>query len=523
MSLGALLRDAARQDGHRLWLTTPREERTFGELWDEARRVAASLTEAGVRPGQRVAIFAGNGVEFLQTWFGSVLIGAVAVPVNTGFRAAESRYVLAHAEAVAALVDPQTAPVLEEIRDDLPHLRTVIVTQASVDTDNAVPLSALLDADPIADEAIHHPEPNEITSILYTSGTTGHPKGCLLGHDYYRIAADQVVDQMQLTCADVMLCVLPLFHMNAQLSSVAASLAARARLVLEDRFSARRFWPVVRQHRVTEFSYLGVISAALYKLPADASDRDHSLRAGFGAGVPAELHAAFEARFGVAMLEVFGMTETGMDLATRMVPERRTGTRTVGTVVPGKQVRIVDDLGKEVAVGEVGNLQVRGQGLFRGYHNDPAATAESFDGPWFRTGDLARRDADGWYYYVDRRKDIIRRAGENISSVEVETVLADHPAVELAAVIGVPDDVVGQEVKALLVLQPGYTAGPELYGDLLAHCSQRLARFKVPRYLQVLPDFPRTSSQKIQKSVLRDRYADLAGSYERPESRGTDR
>lgn len=514
MSLGALLREAAEEAGHRQWLTTPRETRTFGQFWEEARTVAAALLDRGVRPGQRVGLFAGNGLEFLLGWFGTVLAGGVAVPVNAGFRAAEARYVLDHAEAVAVFVDASTVEVMREIRDQLPQVHTVVGIRTGEEA-GLLSMDDLLRYDPLGVDEVHRPRPDDIASILYTSGTTGHPKGCLLGHEYYRIGANAVADQLQLTDADVMMCVLPLFHMNAQVSSVTTSLTTRARLILEDRFSASRFWSVVRQHSVTEFSYLGVIPAALYKLPPDPADRDNTLRVGFGAGIPADIHAAFEERFGVAMLEVFGMTETGMDLATRLVPDRKVGTRTVGTVVPGKHVRIVDDNGVEVPPGQVGHLQVYGPGLFRGYFKDPEATAQAFDGPWFRTGDLAMRDEDGWYYYVDRQKDIVRRAGENISSVEVEAVLTDHPAVANAAVIGVPDDVVGQEVKALLILQDGYSATPELFEEILQHCAQRLAAFKVPRFLQVLDEFPRTGSQKIQKSELRKRYGTAQASYER--------
>lgn len=517
-SLAQEMRDRARQHGSAIWLTTPREEVSWSQTWDGVRRTATAMRRAGVQPGDRVGIFCRNGVEFVQAWLAAQAIGATTVPVNTGFQTGEARYVLGHAGVRLLVADTDTVDVVRRARDDLARLEVVVVVGGEADEElevGEVAFAAFTDVSPLAESAVHEPAAGETASILYTSGTSGPPKGCLLGHDFFDFGARSVADQLELTDADVLLCVLPLFHMNAQASSVATSLRVGARLVLEDRFSARGFWPKVREQRVTAFSYLGIISAALAKLPPSPLDRDHHLRVAMGAGMPADLHADFEERFGVKMLEVFGMTETCIDTATRLVSDRHVGRRSLGTVVPGKQARIVDDEGRPVPDGRTGHLQVRGEGMFQGYLNDPQTTASSFDGDWFRTGDLAMRDADGWFYYVDRFKDIIRRAGENIGSVEVEAVLSGHPAVQSAAVIGVEDDVVGHEVKALVVLQDGYDESPALLDEILRHCATHLASFKVPRFLQVLPEFPRTESLKIRKADLRRSHASREETYER--------
>lgn len=517
-SLAQQLGMAARRHGSATWLITPRTDAGWEQMWEGTLRVATALRDAGVAPGDRVGIFCRNGLEFVQTWFAAQAIGATTVPVNTGFQTGEARYVLEHAEVRLLVADTTTVDVVRRARDDLPGLVAVVVVDAGPDVDlqsGEVAFTAFTDVTAMDESEVHQPTSDETTSILYTSGTSGPPKGCLLGHDFFDFGARSVADQLELTDADVMMCVLPLFHMNAQASSVATSLRVGARLVLEDRFSARGFWPKVREHDVSAFSYLGIISAALAKMPPSPTDREHRLRVAMGAGMPADLHAAFEERFGVKMLEVFGMTETCIDMATRLVADRHVGRRSLGTVVPGKQARIVDDEGQPVPDGRSGHLQVRGEGMFRGYLNDPEATASSFDGSWFRTGDLAVREADGWFYYVDRFKDIIRRAGENIGSVEVEAVLSAHPAVQSAAVIGVEDDVMGQEVKALVVLQDDYVDSADLADDILRHCATHLAAFKVPRYLQVLPEFPRTESLKIRKADLRRSHASRDETFER--------
>lgn len=515
-SLALRLGAAARRRGPATWLITPREQVGWAQAWDGVRRTATALRDAGVGPGDRVGILCRNGVEFVQTWFAAQAIGATTVPVNTGFQSGEARYVLDHAGIRLLVADASTVEVVRRCRLELPHLEVVVVVDgAGVVGPDEIDFEVFTDVPALAEDEVLVPTADESASILYTSGTSGPPKGCLLGHDYFDFGARSVASQLELTEADVMLCVLPLFHMNAQASSVATSLHVGAPLVLQDRFSARGFWPLVREHGVTAFSYLGIISAALAKLPPSPLDREHRLRVAMGAGMPADLHAPFEERFGVAMLEVFGMTETCIDLATRLVPDRHVGRRSLGTVVPDKEARIVDDESRPVPDGRPGHLQVRGAGLFQGYLDDPETTAASFDGDWFRTGDLALRDADGWFYYVDRFKDIVRRAGENIGSVEVEAVLSAHPAVQSAAVIGVEDEVVGHEVKALVVLQDGHDPSAELYDDILRHCAAHLAAFKVPRYLQALPDLPRTESLKIRKADLRRSHATLEDTYER--------
>lgn len=509
-----VLRHACRERGSQPWLTTPRHTRTPDEIWSEAARVAHGLQSEGLRPGDRVALVLGNGVEFLQAWFGVLMAGGTVVSINTGFLADEIGYVLKHCGARFAFVEPATESATRAAAATIDDCALVVSGARQVTTDDLT-LETWLAGTEIGGDRIHLPVPEETAAVLYTSGTTGPPKGCRLGPDYHRHAAAAVVKHLDLGPADVMLCVLPLFHMNAQTSSVTGSLLSGAKLILEDRFSATRFWSIVHRFGVTEFNYLGIVSAALMKQSQSKTDRDHTLRVGFGAGMPPALHTAFEERFGFPMVEVFGMTETGLDMAVPLDGDRRTGSGTMGLPVPGRQARIMTPEGAPAPEGVPGELQLRGSGLFQGYLNDPPATAAAFQDGWFRTGDLAVRDEDGWYRYVDRLKDLVRRAGENISSAEVESILCAHHGVREAAVIGVAEDVVGQEVKAVLVLQPGYDSTPSLMEDILRHCAERLAAFKVPRYLEIVDTLPRTASQKISKAALRSQPHGTTADYER--------
>ena len=498
--------------GDDTWVVAPDGEHTFASMWEVARRVAHGLRDRGVREGDVVALFLRNGVAFLEGWFGAVTLGAVAVPVNTGFKHDEARYVLEHSDAVVCVVDAATSPIVRALEGSLPNLKHVF----DIDHTGATPFEHLTGSPALEPEEVPRLAAEAPAGILYTSGTTGPPKGCLLGHDYYLEVPRSFASHLELTRDDVLLCVLPLFHMNAQTLSVLGSLTVGARLILEERFKASTFWDTVRTHRVTEINYLGVISSVLYKQPPTPHDRDHDVRVGFGAGIPAEIHEPFEQRFGFPMIEVFGMTETGFDLGVPLRGERRVGSRTIGKPVPGKEARVIAEDGGDASPDEPGDLVIRGPALFKGYYKDPDATREALtDDGWFRTGDLAKRGPDGWYYYVDRRKDLLRRAGENISSVEVETVIKRHPDVYEVAVIGAPDDVVGQEVMAVVVARPEVTPDGELAESIMRSCEERLSSFKVPRYVRFVEGLPRTRSEKIQKHHLRELYGMPDGAFER--------
>jgi crotonobetaine/carnitine-CoA ligase len=362
------------------------------------------------------------------------------------------------------------------------------------------------------------PVPSERTAnVQYTSGTTGRPKGCLLSHRYWtRIAAHLADGEPHIGLEDTMLTAQPFYYMDPQWH-VALTLYAGSTLVALDRFHPSTFWDKVREHRVTFFYCLGAMPTLLLKSPPSPEDRRHTVRGIYCSAIPPGAHAELEARWGVHWSELFGMTETGLDI--RMPAAERdgqVGTGCIGRAVADREVRVLDEQLGAAPRGDVGELVLRGVGLMDGYHGNAEATAQAFHAGWFRTGDLVRMDESGRIFYVGRRKEMIRRSGENISAAEVEEVVSSHPAVKMAACIPVPDPIREEEVKVYVVLRDGETpqsAPPAALGEF---CAERLAYFKVPRYWTYRSDLPRTPSERIAKAVLQQEPGDDGpGVYDR--------
>ena len=369
-------------------------------------------------------------------------------------------------------------------------------------------------------------------ALLYTSGTTGRPKGCVLTNTYFLNSGSwylRVGGLIQLTPgAEVMLTPLPLFHMNAMATSSMTMLMAGGCLVVLDRFHPKSWWESVRDARASIVHYLGVMPPILMSAPASTSDRDHSVKFGFGAGVDRRLHGFFETRFGFPLLEAWAMTETGggVVIAANTEP-RHVGTSCFGRPGPESEIRIIADDGREASSDEPGELLVRRAGIdpkhgfFREYLKDAEATAEAWADGWFHTGDVVRRDAEGFCYFVDRKKNVIRRSGENIAAVEVESVLLQHPNVLAAGVAAVSDDVRGEEVLACIVTNtPIDTMGRDLTAhSIVQHCLERLAYYKAPGYVAFVDALPLTSTQKIQRGALKALAAELPGQAQTVDTR----
>ncbi|HKW82529.1 MAG TPA: AMP-binding protein, partial [Burkholderiaceae bacterium] len=362
-------------------------------------------------------------------------------------------------------------------------------------------------------------------ALLYTSGTTGRPKGCILTNRYFLHAGAWyagIGGLAQLRAGEErMLTPLPLVHMNAMAYSTLAMVQTGGCLIALDRFHPGSWWASVRESRATVVHYLGVMPAMLMKAPAAASDRAHGVRFGFGAGVDRSLHAAFEERFGFPLLEAWAMTETGAGAVVIANREpRRIGTSCFGREGDEIEIELVADSGAPAGVDEPGELLVRHagadprDGFFAGYLKDPAATDEAWAGGWFHTGDIVKRGADGQLHFIDRRKNVIRRSGENISAVEVESVLLQHPRVKAAAVAAVPDAVRGDEVLACIVCDAAPAddeARRALAADIVDWCLGRLAYYKAPGHVAFVDALPLTTSQKVQRGELRTLAAALVG------------
>jgi crotonobetaine/carnitine-CoA ligase len=338
-----------------------------------------------------------------------------------------------------------------------------------------------------------------LANIQYTSGTTGFPKGCLLTHRFWQWMGAGSVDAMRIVETDTVITSQPHSYIDPQWNVVAA-LRTGAHLVLLDAFHPSTFMRDVARFGVTIFYCIGAMPTLLLKQPPAAHDREHKLGRAFCSAIPPEHHAAIEERFGAPWYEIFGMTETGVNLGVNEANhDRLVGTGCIGGALPHNEASVVDAEDRELPPGVVGELVLRGLGLMSGYHDDPAATAAFFRNGWAHTGDLVERDADWLIYYRGRRKEMIRRGGENIAPVEIETALSTHPAVTECAVAPVPDPDLGEEIKAYVVLQPGTHAdAPTLAGFL----RERIARFKVPRYWQFKQELPHTSSEKVAKHEL---------------------
>jgi acyl-CoA synthetase (AMP-forming)/AMP-acid ligase II len=483
-SVGDLVRAAALRFGDRDALRFGSDRLSFAELEAATDSVAGAFAAKGVMAGDRVALMLPNGLDFPVCWLALLKLGAVAVPVNTGLKSADLHHVLAD-----ALVSLAIAP--EELEDlvTAAGVAPVAEVRAVVDANSTTPLGSTLTA------------PETLANLQYTSGTTGLPKACMLTHDYWLRLGWLVAGQCELTTEDVVLTAQPFTYMDPQWN-VVMCLIAGATLVILPRFSARGFWNSVRESEATFFYILGTMPQLLLKQSRDVLDRQNDVRLVLCSGIVPALHATLEERWGAPWREAYGMTETGADLFTRSWEHETVGTGTVGRAVPTKEVRIVDDAGCEVSAGQPGELCVRGRPMMSGYWNRPDATAAAIRNGWMHTGDIARADEAGRIYLLGRKKDIVRRGGENIACAEVEGVLLQLSAIASAALVPEPDELFGEEPKAFVQLIRGQAQDVATARMILEFARERLARFKVPRFVAFVDEFPRTPSEKIDKPRL---------------------
>ncbi len=344
---------------------------------------------------------------------------------------------------------------------------------------------------------------DDLTNIFYTSGTTGPPKGCAVGHDYWVRFADLMAELYSITAADRMICCLQFFY-NDPPWMLLLALRAGTSMVAMRKFSVSRYWRVVRDLDVTVLFGIASTASLLLKAPASPGDRQHKVRLSIQVGIPAPLHQDLVERWGVPWVEAYGLTETGVIVSAPVgQASQLIGSGSIGRPCPGADVRIHNPDGTEAADGQPGEIVVRAPGLMRGYLNKPQETAETFRGGWLHTGDLGRRDTAGYLYFAGRIKDVIRRAGENIAAAEVETVLRSHPGVLEVAAVPVPDDLLGEEVKVHILLADGQSPESVPPAELIEFSAGRLARYKVPRYVEYRAgDFDRTPSMRVKKEGL---------------------
>jgi acyl-CoA synthetase (AMP-forming)/AMP-acid ligase II len=490
-TIGELVREAAERAGDREFLRFPGVSLTFADVHEASNRLARVLVAHGVQPGDRVAIMLGNVPDWPLSWFAILKAGAVAVPVNARYRESDLGFVLTDSGAVLVLTSDEHADLVRAVAAGVSTVREV----------RTVPELAGEASEAAADDLTVPLEASAIANFQYTSGTTGFPKACMLSHGYWLRTGWLTAIEAELRADDVMLMAQAFSYMDPQWASVMCLMGARPLVVLP-RFSASGFWTSVREHGATLTYVLGAMPMLTFAQPASPLDRDTMMRLVLCSGIVPDLHQAFEERWGAPWRELYGSTESGLDLAVPPGADQTVGTGAMGQPPPGKQVRIADEADATLPDGEIGQILIRGKPMMSGYWNHPDSTERAFRGGWYHTGDLGFRDAKGWSHHAGRLKDMIRRGGENISAAEVENILALHPAVAAAALVPIPDELFGELPKAFIQLTPGHQPDTQTAVSLLDHARAKLARFKVPAYLEFVDSFPMTPSARVQKRKL---------------------
>jgi long-chain acyl-CoA synthetase len=512
-SIGELLEARAREYPDKEFLISESSGRafTYTEFDRAINHAATLLASQGARRGERVSLLLTNSVEYLIFYFACFKIGAWAGPVNALLKPQEIEFIIGNSESLIVVTQPDLCSKLATARTT----RSVVV----VDGNGALeaPKEYARYSLPAPRQLSRFREPPAVEGaitddseavIIYTSGTTGKPKGVLLTHGNLLANAEQISRWLHLGPADRSLLIMPLFHVNALMTTGLAALWAGASIVLAPRFSASRHWETVSAHGVTYFGSVATMLSLLNQTyPEGVPDGFDIGRLRFAlcgsAPVPVEVIKRFEALFACPVIEGYGLSESTCRSTFNPVGEgRRAGS--VGLPI-GNEVKVFDEQDRELEPGEVGEIVLRGPNIMKGYYHNEAATREAFRSGWFHTGDLGYKDADGFFYIVDRKSDMIIRGGENIYPREIDEVLYQHPKVKDAATVGVPDALFGEEVKSFVVLGEGHRATEQ---ELIDFCLERLADFKCPKSIEFLDDIPKGPTGKLLKRELQTLFAE---------------
>jgi crotonobetaine/carnitine-CoA ligase len=507
-TIPALLERQSGTHGDRRLLSAPGAERTFWEVRDAAARSAGMLAAAGVGSGDRVAAMCRNRIELLDLVLGCAWLGAVSVPINTAARGPQLEHVLGNSGARILVMDSELVEVLDAVRRP-GALEEVWVLDGVPD---ASPAEWPVRGSPAGEEPVPaaHVGPGDTAAILYTSGTTGPSKGVCCPHAQFYWWGVEVGEMLELGPDDVLYTNLPLFHTNA-LNAFMQALLGGSCYVLGPRFSVSAFWRRLADAGATVTYLLGAMVTMLWRRPAGPDDRAHNVRVALAPASPANLVEPFRERFGVQLIEGYGSTETNCPIGVTAARQRP---GYMGTLRDGFEACVAGPDDAPVPDGDPGELLLRHREPFAfatGYFEMPEATVAAWRNLWFHTGDRVVREPDGWFRFIDRAKDAIRRRGENISSFEVEQVLSQYPGVAQVAVFGVPSGLGEEEVMAAVVPEPDARLDPP---EMLRFCEPRLAYFAIPRYVDVVDELPLTENGKVRKAVLRQRGVG-GGAYDR--------
>ena len=512
-SLGDFFELAVAKSPDKLFVEISGQKFTYRQVHQAALQTAAMFQSMGVSHGDRVCLFMPNCPEYLFCWFGLSILGAIGVPINTAYKRDEMAFILNDAEVVhqtLVTVAQEGAALAPSIEHKLLVEDREGSAEDGLSPSGWTPFTEALDQ---ATALASRPAvaPHDISMLVYTSGTTGNPKGVMVTHQMYVAAGQGFAHWTKAKPEDRFFTCLPYYHANIQYYSTMGAMAAGATLVIVDRFSASRFWDQVREARATVVNFIGMMMPVLAKNDESPSDSENTVRLFYGSpSFSPEFLASFQERFGTDVIVGFGMTETCYGTIESIGQERRSGSSGLARQHPDprfiNQIRIShQETGEPVGAGAVGEITIKNPAVMPGYWRNEEQTQVSLRDGWLYTGDLGRMDEDGYLYFVDRKKDIIRRRGENISSQEVEDVIKRHPNVLDCAVVAVPSELGEDEVKAYVLPRQGVTLSPE---EVVYWCADNLAYFKVPRYLEMREDLPRTPSLRVRKDLLRQERED---------------
>jgi carnitine-CoA ligase len=489
----------ALQVEHRKW--------TFSELDEASARLAQVLEARGLKRGDRVVLITLNSDLSVILFLAAARIGAIFIPLNPAATRADLEYLLGHSRARLIVVQPGDVERVREVSDALGHdSRIISLADWGLEAPSARGVLERLQTEGSAAPQVSAGQPDDAAVVIYTSGTTGFPKGVVHTQRTYILAAEGFVARMYLQPGERLLTVMPFFHINALFYSFGGAIAAGGALITTPKFSASQFWNLAAESEATEFNFLAAVGNILINRPRAEFDPAHRIRKLYGGPISERMDRVFREEFNVPeLIEGYGMTEIPGACCNPFLGPRKAGSigrPAVHPNYPGEfsQLRVVDDDGRDVPPGAVGELVVRTPMLFREYLDDPAQTKAAFRDGWFLTGDLARRDDDGYFYFVARKKDIIRRRGENIAGAELDRVISDHPEVLEAAAIGVPSELGEEEILVVVVPK---TPGRLTAQDVLAWCRARLAPMKVPRFITFVDSLPHTPSHRVAKHLVK--------------------
>lgn len=504
-----ILADKAERNGDKIFLHFLPDDRTYSyrEIHELSNRVANGLLARGIGKGTHVAMLMENSPEQVLTYFALGKIGAIVVPINIAARGEFLAYYMKQSDSTAIIVDSALLPHFLAVKDRatigtvfVANVRAKELSARSHDRTVLAPFEVLLDSSP--DEPSIDVSYRDICAIMYTSGTTGPSKGNLFTQIHTLSFGTCQVEPLQYGSDDIYHTCMPLFHVGAYGGALLAMLLVDGGIALTTRLSVSRFWEEVRQSNATRAMLLSV-TGFIWNQPPSDQDRAHRLRMAISTPVP-DYAEEFEKRFNVRLIQGYGLSDFGLGFS-QAIDGPFAKRQSLGLPLMDVEARIVDEDDIDMPVGETGEIILRKNGLpfatTQGYYKMPEATAQSRQNLWFHTGDRGWKDADGYFYFADRKKDMIRRRGENISAFEVEKIILTHPAVADAAAYAISTEAGDEDVGATINVKAGFTVTE---AELIEHCSANMPYYMVPRYLEFRQDMPRTMTQKIQKHILRN-------------------